>query len=116
MFQSVVATNDVETALTNFTPTKTATLIGIEIILAGQAATSLMEGGYIKMSCPTFGGVDLYCGFAGNGLRTAPATTIHPAQHVCILPVSAGTPVKGYINWNVLAVTPEVYVYGIFEG
>lgn len=115
MYSSVVGTAAVETALTSFTPTKSGRLVGVEIVLAGAAATSLMETGYIKMACPTFGGVDCYFGFSGNGLRTVPATRIEPAQHKVDLPVIAGTPVKGFIFWNVTATTPAVYVYGIFN-
>lgn len=114
MFQSVVTTADVETALTSFTPTKTARLIGIEVIVGGTAATSLMEAGYIKMTCPTFGGVDCYTPFNGAGLRTVPAAYIPKQVNVVDLPVQAGTPVKGFIYWNVTAVTPEIFVYGIF--
>jgi hypothetical protein len=115
MFQTTVTTADVETALTPWTPTKSAKMIGVEIVVGYQAATSLVESGYIKMSCPTFGGVDAYFGFCGLGVGTAPREYIPPIKHVCDLDVQAGTPVKGFIYLNVTATTPEIFVYGIFQ-
>lgn len=115
MYNSVVGTAAVETALTSFTPTKSGRLIGVQIVVGGAAATSLMEAGYVKMACPTFGGVDCYFPFVGNGLRTVPATPIPIFQHAVDLQVVAGTPIKGYIYWNVTATTPAVMVYGIFQ-
>lgn len=115
MFQTVVTTADVETALTSFTPSKDARLVGVEIMVGGVAATSLVEQGYIKMTCTTFSGVDTYFGFSGCGVRTAPAVQLQPNRHNCMLPVKSGTPIKGYIYHNVTATTPEILVYGIFE-
>jgi len=116
LFQSVGTTADAETAMTAWTPTKTAKLIAIVIDAAYVAATSLIESGYVKLSCPTFGGIDLIANFNGVGLGTAPRPHNPMNITVCNLQVTAGTPVKGAYYHNVTPVTPELLVYGIFEG
>jgi hypothetical protein len=116
LYNSTGTTAAAETKMTDFTPTKNARLLGVIIYPGGQAATSLVEGGYVKMSCPTFAGVDLYVPFWGNGLRTAPAPKVIPDVTPCVLAVQAGTPVKGYYYFTVTPTTPQLMVYGVFEG
>jgi len=116
LYQSTGVTADAETKMADFTPTKNATLVGIEIFAGGVAATSLVEGGYVKLTCPTFGGIDMYAPFWGNGLRTAPAPKVTPNVTPCNLRVIAGTPVKGYYYYTVAPTTPELMIYGVFEG
>ena len=116
MYRTTSVAIDAETALTDFTPSLNAILVGIEIIVGGVAATSLIENGYFKLVHSAWGGRDLYCPFNAGGLRTAPAYPTPPFITPCNLPVKAGVPVKGFIYNNVLPVTPEFTVFGIFEG
>ena len=115
MYRETGTTIDSETAMTDFTPSQDATLIGIEIIAGGIAATSLIENGYIKMSHKAWEGKELFCPFQGLGLETVPRTAKAPNLTSCNLPVKAAIPIKGYYYHNVLPVTPEITVFGIFE-
>jgi len=116
MYQSTGTTQDAETAMTSFTPTKSGVLKEVHVYPGGTAATSLVEGGYVKLTCSKFAGVDLFCPFWGSGLRTAPAVQIQARITICNLAVEAGVPVKGFYYYNTTPTTPELMVYGVFEG
>lgn len=116
MYRTTGTTIDAETAMTDFTPTHSGTLIGVEVIVGGIAATSLIENGYIKMVHGPWAGHDLYAPFQGIGLETVPRHEKSPCQTACNLPVQAGSPIKGYYYHNVTPVTPEITVFGIFVG
>lgn len=116
MYRTTGVTIDAETAMSDFTPSLNATLIGVEIIAGGIAATSLIENGYIKLVHAPWAGRDLYCPFQGIGLETVPRAAKKPWVTSCNLPVKAGTPMKGFYYHNVTPVTPEITVFGIFEG
>lgn len=116
MFRTVGTTIDAETAMTDYTPSIDGTLVAVEIIVGGIAATSLIENGYMKLVHSRWAGRDLYCPFQGVGLETVPRANKQPCVTPCNLPVKSGVPVKGFYYHNVTPVTPEITVFGIFEG
>ena len=107
-----------ETAMTGspYAPKKNGRLKKVKITLSNTAATSLIEGGYIKLTCPAFGGVDLYFPFLGTGLHTAPAQGVPIWEHDCDVMVQTGVNIAAYIFYNTTPVTPIVSLYGEFEG
>lgn len=115
MYRSVGTTIDSETAMSDFTPTQNGTLVGVEVIVGGIAATSLIENGYIKMGHSGWDR-ELFCPFQGLGLETVPRHYKEPCVTSCNLPVKQGVPIKGWYYFNVTPVTPELTVFGIFEG
>lgn len=116
MYRSVGTTIDAETIMTNFVPSLSANLVGVEVIAGGIAATSLIENGYIKMTHGAWGAREMFAPFQGIGLETVPRTNKQLNQSTCNLPVKEGVPIKGYYYYNVTPVTPEITVFGIFEG
>ncbi len=106
---------DAETAMENWSPPVSGRLVKVTVIAGGIAATSLIENGYIKLTCSSFGGVDLYCPFQGIGLETVPRTDKKAWVTECDLAVDAGKPVRVYYYHNVLPVTPEITVFGEVE-
>jgi len=114
--RTVGVTIDAETAMADYTPSLNARLRKVIVLPGGIAATSLIENGYIKLSCKTFGGVDMYAPFKGIGLETVPRDDKPMCVTECDLQVQAGVPVHVYYYHNVLPVTPEITVFGEFEG
>mgnify|MGYP001615360352 CR=1 FL=1 len=88
----------------------------VKIIPGGVAATSLVEHGYIKLSCSLFGGIDLLIPFSGMGLQTAPHPAIPIETTEVDVPVQSGVPVKVYYYHNVVPTTPEIKVFAVIEG
>lgn len=117
MFRTTGVTIDAETAISDdYTPSQNATLVGTFVIAGGIAATSLIENGHIKMTHKEWGGREHITPFEGNGLETVPRASKKVITMPCNLPVTAAIPVKGWYYYNVTPVTPELTVYGIFEG
>lgn len=103
---------DADTAMANWTPSISGRLMKVIIVVGGIAATTLIENGYIKLACPTFGGVDMYAPFEGIGLETVPRAVKHAWITECDLKVEAGKPVKVFYYHNVAPTTPEITVFG----
>lgn len=115
--RTVGTTIDADTAMADWTPSIDGRLKRVGVLPGGIAATTLIENGYIKLACPTFGGVDMYAPFNGGGVFTAPhMPSSYPVQWTeCDLKVEAGKPVKVFYYHNVTPTTPEITVFGEIE-
>jgi len=116
MYRSTGVVIDAETAMTDYTPSISATLVAVEVIAGAIAATTLIENGYFKLVHSKWAGRDLYVPFQSIGLHTVPVGKKPKNVTSCNLPVAAGIPIKGYYYNNVAPTTPEFTVFGIFEG
>lgn len=91
-------------------------LIKVVIVLAGQAATSLLEALRVELSASTWTPNVSRFGAAGGALRTAPAFPINPSQpYELDQPCSPSQPITGNYLFNVTAVTPNIQVFGEFS-
>jgi hypothetical protein len=99
-----------------YSPLQDGRLLGVIIVMSGQAASSLMETANVILTCPTFNPANsLNYYMAGGGLRTAPAFPIPPATFGINESVLSQQGIKGTLGWNVTAVTPNVSVTGVFQ-
>lgn len=106
---------DADTAMADWTPPAEGRIKKVGVLPGGIAATTLIENGYIKLSSPEFGGVEMYAPFNGGGVFTAPGRPSGMVQWTeCDLPCSR-KPVKVYYYHNVLPVTPEITVFAEIE-
>lgn len=99
-----------------YTPDIDANLIGIRVLSARQAATSLTNGFQIRITCTTFNPNTIHVGGVGTGLQTAPAQVTPPIDFDVNQPVKSGVPItiegrNTYAN----AVTPDNLIFGLFE-
>ena len=106
---------DADTAMADWVPSVSGRLKKVIVITGGIAATTLIENGYIKLTCAVFGGVDMYAPFDGGGLFTAPRQKTGLDVTECDLAVSAGKPVHVFYYHNVIPTTPEITVFGEIE-
>ncbi len=108
------------TAMTGspYAPLENGRLIGVRLVMAGDAVTSLIENVSVKLSCTSFKGVDLWVSGAGANIRTAPAFPIPVAIQACDLEVKTGVNIKVEVvsRTGATPVTPQYQVIGIFEG
>ena len=107
---------DADTAMADWVPSVSGRLKKVSVIPGGIAATTLLENGYIKLTCSKFGGVDMYAPFNGGGVFTAPrmaGTAIQETE--CDLAIEAGVPVRVFYYHNVAPTTPEITVFGTVE-
>lgn len=99
-----------------FTPPETAKLTGIRVLPARTAATTLLDGLQIKLTCTTFRPNAIEVGVSGSGLQTAPAAQPVPIDWSVNQEVTAGVPITiESRNVNASAVTVDVEVWGQFE-
>jgi len=83
-----------------------------------SAATSLINGVQLRLSCTKFAPNAIECGVVGSGLQTAPAVEPLPQDWQVDQPVQAGVPIT-IEGRNVTADTPvtvSVLLWGLFEG
>lgn len=101
-----------------YTPSKSGRLKAIKIVAGYQAATSLVEGGRVRLASAQFGGVDIVVPFQGTGLHTAPADGNPESTniHECDAPAAAGIPIRGLYMFVDTPTTPTLQVFGLFEG
>jgi hypothetical protein len=121
MGTSVSVTTAAYVAMTGspYAPLKDAKLRKIIIKAGGDAATSLFDGIVrVRMSCPTFSGVNAFACMSTGGIRTAPVGVKLEAEQIVDLPVKTGVGVTVEIfhDTGATPVTPRVEVYGVFEG
>lgn len=98
-----------------YTPIENAKLIGIRVSIAGEAATSLVEGVQVKLTSSTFKPNSIEVGGIGNGLRTAPAMAQIPLDWAVDQPVVAGVPIT--VEARCLSGTPvtnRTLIWGCF--
>lgn len=99
-----------------YVPDVDAQLVGIRLIPGRQAATSLVNGQQIRMTCTTFTPNTIHVASSGSGLQTAPVTQPTTVDYEVNQPVKAGVPItiegrNTYAN----AVTPDTLIMGLFE-
>jgi hypothetical protein len=100
-----------------YTPDENATLVGLRVIVGGDAATTLTELVQFKLTCTTFKPNSIECMGAGGGLRTAPFPQPAPIDYTVNQRVLAGVPITIEAR-NVTADTPvtnSVVIMGCFE-
>lgn len=92
-------------------------LIGIRVMLGGEAATSLVEGVQFRLTATTFVPNTIHVGAMGNGLRTVPATPQGtPVDFEVNQPVKSSVPITIEGRHNVAtATTAQAFVWGLFE-
>lgn len=99
-----------------FAPSEKATLKGIRVIVGRQAATSLTDGVWLRLTCNTFKPNMMDFLVEGGGLATAPAVPVPPYDFEVNQPVEPGVNVT--IEGRCLEathVTNSVLVMGLFE-
>jgi len=109
-----------ETAMTGspYTVPKAGVLQEAIVSVGGDAATSLIETGYVKMSSKQWGNREVIVPFAGAGIRTAPA---HPIPISVLsnlnLPCPLGTVINAVVNHVTggVPVTPRIQCTLVFE-
>lgn len=97
-----------------YTPIVGGRLVALKLVMAGDAATSLLEHLTVKLTSPKWGR-DFVIAQAGAGLRTAPAFPIDEAMYECDLPVEDSQKITIQNVWNVTPTTPHVTLMGLFE-
>jgi hypothetical protein len=99
-----------------YTPDEDATLVGMRIIPGGEAATSLVEGVQLRLTCTTFKPNTLHVACVGNGLATAPAMKASALDYEVNQPVKAGVPITIEGRHAVAtAVTANLLLMGCFQ-
>jgi len=99
-----------------YTPDEDAQLIGIRLICAPEAATSLVENYMIRLTCTTFKPNTIHVGGCGNGLATVPAVPAPIFDYPLSQPVKAGVPITLEGRHAVAtAVTANILVMGYFQ-
>ena len=113
------ATSEAEMTGSPYSPVKSGRLVGLIATIGGSAATALWNGGYIRITSTSFGGVDCYVPFMGAGIKTAPAFNPHGIVHVAVdLAVQIGVPIRAYLKHETAdtPITFEAQLFGVFEG
>lgn len=99
-----------------FSPDTDGRLIGIRLIPANEAATSLMEGFQIKLTSVAFTPNTIEVVGCGNGLATAPAAPKNVIDYEIDQPVKTTQKITLEGRHAVAtAVTAAVFVMGLFS-
>lgn len=99
-----------------YTPDEDAKLRGIRVMQAPEAATSLVEGFQIRLSCTTFKPNTMHVCGIGNGLATVPSFPAPVVDYEVDQPVKSGVPITIEGRHAVAtAVTANILVMGLFE-
>ncbi len=99
-----------------YTPDEDAKLIGLRVLPASEAATSLMEGFQLRLTCTTFKPNTIHVAGAGTGLRTVPAFPLPITDYEVDQPVKSGVPITIEGRHAVAtAVTANVILLGLFQ-
>lgn len=104
-------------AASPYTPDFNGTLVGLRVITANDAATSLTEATQFKLTCNTFTPNSIEVVGLGAGLATVPYNAPAPNDYIVDQEVTAGVPITIEAR-NVTAdtpVTPNVLLVGCFE-
>lgn len=105
-------------AASPFSPPVKGRLRGIRVMIGGEAASSLVEGVEIRLTCPIWSPNVIEVGGMGNGLRTVPTSGVQgsPNDFEVDQPVEPGQPITLEGRHNVAtAVTNNTFVFGLFE-
>ncbi len=99
-----------------YTPDEDARLVGLRTVVNAEAATSLVEGVQLRLSCTTFKPNVIHIGASGNGLQTVPATPQPVLDWEVDQPVKSGVPITIEGRHAVAtAVTANIMVFGLFS-
>jgi hypothetical protein len=105
-----------ETALTQspYTPTVTGQLVNI--IAITQTTTAAANGGYIRVKCTTFGGVDqiapiFIATIAAGGANVPPEQLALADSVFCSLPIKAGVPVSIVLKYDAAPTSPLLDIF-----
>lgn len=99
-----------------YTPPEDAKLTGLRLIVNRTAATTLLDGLQVKLTCTTFKPNSIEVATNGSGLQTAPAFAVEPIDFDVDQPVKAGVPITVESrNCNGSAVTVDCFLMGRFE-
>lgn len=99
-----------------YAPKKSGRLKKLIVTLGHTTVASTIEGGYIKVTSPSFGGVDMYLPFKGGGIATVGVTGGLQFEIDCDLAVTTGTNLVCVVAFDAVPVTPIISLYGVFEG
>lgn len=105
-------------AASPYVPDCDGRLKGLRLMLGGEAATSLVEGVQVRLTCTTFNPNTIHLAAMGNGLRTVPTSGQQgsPVDFEVDQPVKSGVPITLEGRHNVAtAVTAQAFVMGLFE-
>jgi hypothetical protein len=101
-----------------YSVTKAGKLVAAILTAAGDAATSLIEAGYVKLGSKEWAGREVILPFAGGGLRTATCPPIPPTVMGGLdLPCPLGSAITASICHvtGATPVTPRFQVTLVFE-
>lgn len=97
-----------------YTPVIDGKLVGLKLVMAGDAVTSEIYHLSVKLTEPSWGR-DVIVAGAGAGILTAPAAPIENSMYDCDMPVKASQKITIQAIWSITAVTPHVTLMGLFE-
>lgn len=99
-----------------YTPDENAHLVGLRVMVAPEAATSLVEGVQIRLTSTTFKPNTIHVCAIGNGLATVPAIPAPVLDYQVDQPVQAGVPITIEGRHAVAtAVTCNLMLMGLFR-
>lgn len=99
-----------------YTPDEDARLVGVRLVGASEAATSLMEGYQVRLSCTTFKPNTMHVVGAGVGLATVPRVAIPIYDYEVDQPVKSGVPITIEARHvPATAVTANILILGCFR-
>jgi hypothetical protein len=95
-------------------------LVGVQIQVSPQAATSLAQSGYITLTCTAWAPINTQTiAFTGFGLATAPQPAFGSGESYewddLYLPVDPAITIKGSVIYFYSPVTPNITVTGRFS-
>lgn len=120
-YTDVVASNNTqtvtaETALTQspYTPVVSGTMTNFFGIV--QTTTAAANGGYLRIKCPTFQGVDaiapvFIATIAAGGANVPPQQTAFADGVFMSLPIQAGVPLTVLLKYDAAPTSPVLDVY-----
>jgi len=98
-----------------FNPDEDCRLIGIRLLTAPEAATSLVEGFQLRLTCTAWKPNSMQVCGVGNGLATVPAVPAPVVDYEVDQPVKSGVPITLEGRHAVAtAVTANILVMGCF--
>lgn len=99
-----------------FTPDFSGRLVGLRVLTARTAATTLTDAMQWKLTCTTFNPNVIHVGNVGSGLQTAPAFPVPAIDWSIDQPVQAGVPITIETRCNNgSAVTNDCLLFGCFD-
>ena len=90
-------------------------LIKVTVLLSGAAASSLIEGVRVELTCTNWNPNTMRVGSVGGALRTAPAFPIPSWDWPLDQPVTSAVAISGAYLFTITAVTPVLVVFGTFS-